>query len=212
MRNKSLPFQARIVILALLGGLPALIVAFSLMGDMDVLPSIRRLIVIVLLGCWGGFAVIVYRETIEPMRSIANLLEALRGGDYAVRGRHARKGDALGDIVLESNRLGATLRSQRFEAIEASALLNKVLAEIDVAVLAFDHDDRIRLANRAAGALLKRFPHALVGLSATEIGLNRLLEGPPVSSESHAFPGHAGRWQVMREVFQIGRASCRERV
>ena len=50
MRNKSLPFQARIVILALLGGLPALIVAFSLMGDMDVLPSIRRLIVIVLLG------------------------------------------------------------------------------------------------------------------------------------------------------------------
>src|SRR5262245_64558224 len=135
------------------------------------------------------------------MRSIANLLEAVRGGDYAIRGRHGRKGDALGDIVLESNRLGATLRAQRFEAVEASALLNKVLAEIDVAVLAFDGDERIRLANRAAGVLLKRHPHALVGLSATELGLDRLLDGPPVSSESHAFPGQAGRWQVMRELF-----------
>ena len=96
----------------------------------------------------------------------------LRGGDYAIRGRHGRKGDALGDIVLESNRLGATLRAQRFEAVEASALLNKVLAEIDVAVLAFDGDDRIRLANRAAGGLLKRYPHALVGLSAKELGLD----------------------------------------
>ena len=38
--------------------------------------------------------------------------------------------------------------------------------------------------------------------SATEIGLDALLEGPPVSSESHAFPGQAGRWQVMREVFR----------
>ena len=93
--------------------------------------------------------------------------------------------------------------------MEASALLNKVLAEIDVAVLAFDGDDRIRLANRAAAALLRRYPHALVGLSAAELGLAGLLEGPPVSSESHAFPGGAGRWQVMREVFHEGGRSFR---
>ncbi|HEY6101281.1 MAG TPA: ATP-binding protein, partial [Anaeromyxobacter sp.] len=132
---------------------------------------------------------------------IANLLEALRGGDYAIRGRHGRKGDALGDIVLESNRLGATLRAQRFEALEASGLLNKVLAEIDVAVFAFDGDNRIRLANRAAGALLRRHPDALIGREAAELGVESLLDGPPVSSESHTFPGRAGRWQVMREVF-----------
>ena len=200
-RRRGPTFQSRILLLTLAGGLPALLTAVVLLRDATIADSVQRLIVVVLVGAWVGFAIAVHKATVEPMRSIANLLEALRGGDYGIRGRHARKGDALGDIVLESNRLGATLRAQRFEAVEASGLLNKVLAEIDVAVLAFDHDDRIRLANRAAGALLKRFPHALVGLSATEIGLNRLLEGPPVSSESHAFPGHAGRWQVMREVF-----------
>jgi nitrogen fixation/metabolism regulation signal transduction histidine kinase len=155
----------------------------------------------VLIGAWVGFAVAVHKATVEPLRSIANLLEALRGGDYAIRGRHGRKGDALGDIVLESNRLGATLRAQRFEALEASSLLNKVLAEVDVAVFAFDGDEKLRLVNRAAGALLRRHPDALIGLSAAQAGLDSLLEGPPVSSESHTFPGRAGRWQVMRETF-----------
>ena len=200
-RRRGVPFQARIVLLTLAGGVPALLTAFLLLRDAPIADSVLRLIVLVLVGAWAGFAVAVHKATVEPLRSIANLLEALRGGDYAIRGRHGRKGDALGDIVLESNRLGATLRAQRFEAIEASALLNKVLAEIDVAVFAFEADERLRLANRAAGALLRRHPDALVGLTAADIGFEKLIEGPPVSSESHTFPGRAGRWQVMREVF-----------
>ena len=164
--------------------------------------SVYRLVVIALLGFWVAFAIVVHRATIEPLRSIANLLEALRGGDYAVRGRHATQGDALGDVVLEVNRLGATLRSQRFEALEASALLNKVLTEIDVAVFAFDGEEHIRLANRAAGELLRRHPDVLLGLTATEAGMGALVDGPRVSSESHNFPGRTGRWQIMRETFR----------
>ena len=201
-RRKGLPFQARIVVLTLAGGLPALMAALVLLRYAPIADSVHRVIVILLLGAWIGFALAVRRAIVEPMRSLANLLEALRGGDYGIRGRHARKGDALGDIVLEANRLGATLRSQRFEALEASALLNKVLAEIDVAVLAFDGEHNIRLANRAAGELLHRHPEALIGLSAAETGCDSLLDGPKVSAEPHAFPGRAGRWQIMRETFR----------
>jgi nitrogen fixation/metabolism regulation signal transduction histidine kinase len=201
MRRRGLPFQARIVLLTLAGGLPALLTAMLLLRNAPIADSVFRLVVVVLIGAWVGCAVAVHGATVDPLRSIANLLEALRGGDYAIRGRHGRKGDALGDIVLESNRLGATLRAQRFEALEASGLLNKVLAEIDVAVFAFDGDNRLRLANRAAGALLRRHPDVLAGLAAAELGVESLLVGPPVSSESHTFPGGAGRWQVMREVF-----------
>ena len=204
MRRRGLPFQARIVVLTLAGGVPALLTAFLLLRDAPIADSVHRLLVVILIGAWAGFAVAVHKATVEPLRSIANLLEALRGGDYAIRGRHGRKGDALGDIVLESNRLGATLRSQRFEAMESSALLNKVLAEVDVAVFAFDGEERLRLVNRAAGALLRRHPDALMGLTATQVGLEDLVEGPPVSSESHTFPGRAGRWQVMRERFHEG--------
>lgn len=201
-RRRNLPFQTRIVLMSLAGGLPATLIALVLLNRADIADSVYRLLVILLLGVWVGFAIAVHRMTIEPLRSIANLLEALRGGDYAVRGRRATKGDALGDVVLEANRLGATLRSQRFAAIEASALLNKVLTEIDVAVFAFDADEHIRLANRAAGELLRRHPDVLLGLTATEAGMGGLVDGPRVSSESHNFPGRTGRWQVMRETFR----------
>jgi nitrogen fixation/metabolism regulation signal transduction histidine kinase len=199
-----IPFQTRLALLTLAGGVPALVLALALLPRLGVPGSIRTLLVVVLLIAWTGFALAVHRITIEPLRSIANLLESLRAGDYAVRGRHARKGDVLGDLVLEANRLGATLRSQRFEALEASALLDKVLAEIDVAVLAFDGDGQVRLANRAAGELLRRRPEALVGLSAAEVGVAELLPGPAESSEAFAFPARSGRWQVMRETFREG--------
>src|SRR5687768_5299665 len=88
--------------------------------------------------------------------------------------------------------------------MESSALLNKVLAEVDVAVFAFDGEERLRLVNRAAGALLRRHPDALMGLTAAQAGLEDVVDGPPVSSESHTFPGRAGRWQVMREQFHEG--------
>jgi len=202
MRRAGPPFQVRIVLMALAGGLPALILALLLLRELPVPDSVHRLIVIVLLAFWIGFALAVHRMTIEPLRSVANLLEALRGGDYAVRGRYAKKGDALGDVVLEANRLGATLRAQRFEALEASALLNKVLTEIDVAVLAFDAEEHIRLANRAAGELLRRHPDVLLGLTAAEAGMGGLVDGARVSSESHNFPGRSGRWQIMRETFR----------
>lgn len=197
-----LSFQRRVVLLALGGGLPALVVAAALLPRLDLPGSLRTLLLVVLVAAWVGCAVAVYRSTVEPLGSIANLLEALRAGDFSLRGRQARKGDAMGDVVLEANRLGATLRAQRFEAIEATALLNKVLAEIDVAVLAFGEDDVIRLANRAAGELLGRRAEVLVGLTAREAGVETLLDGPLVSTLAHAFPARSGRWQVMRESFR----------
>jgi len=202
-------FQRRVVLLSLAGGLPAIVLALLLLPRLGVPGSVQVLLVVVLLAVWLGCAVALFRATVEPLRSIANVLEALRAGDLGIRGRHARKGDALGDVVIEANRLGATLRAQRFEAIEASALLDKVLTEIDVAVLAFDEDGHVRLANRAAGELLRRQPAALVGMTASEAGIPALLDGPPLAAESHVFPGRAGRWQVMRDSFREAGRSFR---
>ena len=86
------------------------------------------------------------------------------------------------------------ISTRQTEAVESTKLLQSVMGAIDVAVFAFDGDEHIRLANRAAAALLRRHPDSLVGLSAVEAGIDSLLEGPPVSSESHTFPGRAGRW------------------
>ncbi|MCU0976762.1 MAG: ATP-binding protein [Steroidobacteraceae bacterium] len=201
---RRLPFQRRVLLLALGGGLPAVAFVIVVLARLDWPASMRLALALVVTGCWIGCAIALSRAIVEPLRSLANLLESLAAGDFSVRGRHPRRGDALGDVVIEANRLATTLRGQRFAALEATALLDKVLAEIEVAVLAFDGEDRIRIANPAAGTLLRRRPEALLGLHAGEAGLAALLAGPACSNELHEFPARAGRWQVQRTVFREG--------
>ncbi len=56
--------------------------------------------------------------------------------------------------MIEVNALVETLRHQRLDALEATTLLRKVMAEIDVAVFTFDEDQRaeIRQPRRRAAA------------------------------------------------------------
>ena len=64
-----------------------------------------------------------------------------------MRGRRTARGDALGDLVGEIKTLGRTLHLQRLKAMEATALLDKLVGAIDVSVLAFDGAHELRLAN-----------------------------------------------------------------
>ena len=77
-------------------------------------------------------------------RSLANMLEALREGDYSMRGRNVDPEDSFGEVMVEVNTLSRTLYDQRLEALEAGALLQKVIADVDIAVFAFDMASRLR--------------------------------------------------------------------
>ena len=58
--------------------------------------------------------------------------------------------------MKEINSLGDTLQRQRSEAVESTALLTSVMGAIDVAVFAFDMDEKLVLANPAAERLLEQ--------------------------------------------------------
>ena len=92
----------------------------------------------VIIGAWLGFAAAARERVSSPLRTLANLLEAMREGDYSIRARGARFEDALGEVMQQVNAMGATLRAQRLGALEATTLLRKVMEEIDVAIFAFD--------------------------------------------------------------------------
>ena len=84
----------------------------------------------------------------------ANLLGALREGDYSIRGTGAQPGSAADLVMQEINALGDTLQRQRTEAVESTKLLQSVMGAIDVAVFAFDMDEQLVLANPAAERLI----------------------------------------------------------
>ena len=110
-------------------------------------------------------------------QTLANLLAAIREGDFSIRGRPADRQDALGAAMAEVNALGATLRCQRLGALEASALLDKVMAEIEVAVFTFDEDHELKFVNRAGARLRAQPAERLLGRQATELDLLDCLTG-----------------------------------
>jgi nitrogen fixation/metabolism regulation signal transduction histidine kinase len=86
--------------------------------------------------------------------------------------------------------------------MEATALLRTVMAKIDVAVFAFDTDERLRLVNRSGERLLAQPAERLLGSSATELGLADCLRGEPTRTLQITSEEGTGRWGVSRSSFR----------
>jgi len=188
----------------LLGGLPALAIALLLLLTGDFTPKVRWTFSALAILSWAGFALAARERVVRPLQVISNLLAALREGDFSIRARGAGAGDALGEVLFEVNTLAETLRRQRLGALEATALLRKVMAEIDVAVFAFDGGERLRLANRTGELLLRQPIERLLGRSAAELGLSEALRPDAPRLLDLAFPGRAGRFEMRRRAFRQG--------
>jgi len=202
-RGRSL--GARLTGLILLAGLPGSVLAVALLAGTG---ASRDLIVpaAVCLCAVMAFAAHLARQHVErPLRTVANLLSAMREGDYSFRARAGRRGEALGEVANELNRLADLLKTQRLGALEATALMRAVLEEIDVAVFAFDAGDRLRLMNRAGERALGRAAEQALGRQAAALGLAEALAGEAPRVVEGLF-GRSERWTVRRgAVRQEGR-------
>ena len=118
-RRKPLAHDVHIFLLALLAGLPGSVTALVLLWGGDASAKVCWTLSVLVLGVYLGAAFTVRERVTRPLQTVANLLAALREGDYSVRGRGARGGDPLGEVYLETNALGDTLREQRLGAMEA---------------------------------------------------------------------------------------------
>lgn len=198
MKRRQLRAQTRIYLLVLLAAGPAWLTAVVFLWFWDTAPAGRISLFILITGTLLIGAVSVLRRVVRPLQSLANMLEALREGDYSMRGRNTDPEDAVGEVMIEVNSLSSTLYDQRLEALEAGVLLQKVIADVDIALFAFDADRGLRLVNRAGAELFGQDRDALRGKSARELGLLEMLVEPSGRIVSHVFPSGAGRWEIRR--------------
>lgn len=192
----------RILAMALAGGFPAVLIALILLWDGAYPARLQWTLTVLIIGFWFGFSHAVRERVVFPLQTLSNLLAALREGDFSIRARGATRDDALGEAMLEVNFLGQILREQRLGALEATALLRTVMAEIEVAIFAFDGDQKLRLVNRAGERLLAQPAERLMGKSAADLSLEDCLGGESPSTLQKSFPGGAGRWEVHRSTFR----------
>ncbi len=205
-KKNRLTHDQHVLLGVFLGGAPAVLVAMYhlwLAGDQQ--PKVQWTLSLLILGFWIGFALSVQNRVVRALQTMANLLSALREGDFSIRARGANRENPMGDVMTEINFLGSILRAQRLGAMEATALLRTVMEEIDVAIFAFDGDGILRLVNRSGQELLASPAEKILGRSAQEIGLGECIQGPATGVLQHTiFPGGTGRWGMRRTQFREG--------
>ena len=203
-RPPRVAYETRLTLLALGAGFPAMATALGILWTEDYSGRVQWTATFFLVVFWLGFAFAVRERLIRPLQTLANLLAALQEGDYSIRARSSRRDDALDEVYREVNTLSTTLQSQRMGALEASALLRAVMAEIDVAVFTFDDEQRLRLVNRAGERLLDQPSERMLGRRSGDLGLEEVLDGGSPRTMQKAFPGGTGRWGVRIGSFREG--------
>jgi two-component system, NtrC family, nitrogen regulation sensor histidine kinase NtrY len=145
----------------------------------------------------------VVRAQIDyPLRTLANLISALREGDYSIWARSSSRQDAMSEVTRELNQLTRALRNRRFGEVEAAALVRSVVEHIDSAIFAFDERWRLRLVNRAGERLLARPAQQLYGRTAGDLGVEAFLTGDDTRTAEVVLPGGHGRFRIRRTTFR----------
>jgi nitrogen fixation/metabolism regulation signal transduction histidine kinase len=138
---------------------------------------------------------------VRPLQTLANVVGALREEDYSFRARLAVPSDALGELSVEVNALADLLAQHHTGAAEATALLQRVVGEVDIPIFAFDPTTALRLVNSAGEKLLQQSSAQLLGKTASDLALQNALSCENETLVPLGFGGEA-RWFVRRSSFR----------
>jgi two-component system nitrogen regulation sensor histidine kinase NtrY len=203
-REPRLSHDRRILLMAFASALPGGAISLIFLWTGDFTPKVQWTLTVLIITFCLGFAFALRERVVLPLQTLSNLLAALGEGDFSIRARGARGGDPLGEVMIEVNALVETLRHQRLDALEATTLLRKVMAEIDVAVFTFDEEQELTFVNRAGARLLSQPSERLLGRRASDLDLADCLRGEAPRVINTAFPGGVGRWEIRRSTFRQG--------
>lgn len=198
-----LPLHNRLLLLTLASGLLPMAVLVHLLMTGDHSPRVILTSLILTVSGWLLFAFAARARATHQLQTLSALLSALREGDFSIRARGARRADPLGEVHAEINLLADTLRENRLEATEATALLRKVMEEMPFAVLALDASGRLALLNPAAATLLGEPEERLLGKPAAAVGLQGILANKDACNFEAKLPGGGGSWCLRRQSFRL---------
>ncbi|OJH38553.1 sensor histidine kinase [Cystobacter ferrugineus] len=207
-RGPWLSYTGRVTLLALASGLPGILIALAFLWKAELDTAAQWSLTLLVLGSWIALVRVLREGLARPLRTLSNLLAALREGDYSVRGRlplaSTLANEPFAALLMEFNVLSDTLREQRLGALETDALLRQVMDEMDVALFAFDSARHLRWLNRAGRQLLGEPITRMLDKSASELGLAECLEGEEPRTLTGLFDGRGGPWELRRREFRQG--------
>jgi two-component system nitrogen regulation sensor histidine kinase NtrY len=201
-KRVRLLYERRVNLFSLFVAIPGLLVSGIFIWLQPWTLESKLALVFAELFVWWLLAMALQEQATRPLQTLANVIAALREEDYSFRARGAATDDALGELSLEVNALADLLADQRIRAIEAAALLRRVVEEIEVPLFTFDPNQILRLVNSAGERLLQQPSVRLLGRSAKEIGLAACMKAESETVVPLPFQGPNARWLVRRSSFR----------
>jgi two-component system, NtrC family, nitrogen regulation sensor histidine kinase NtrY len=201
-RKARLLYEHRISLYSFLVALPGFLVTAILVWLQPWSLQSRLSLIGAELFAWWLLAMALQEQTTRPLQTLANVISSLREEDYSFRARNATPDDALGELSLEVNALADMLSGEKLRSVEATALLQRVVDEIDAPLFTFDPASTLRLVNPAGERLLRQTKTRLLGRSATELGLQACLAADNESLVELSVNGSQARWLLRRSSFR----------
>src|SRR5215469_5163591 len=201
-KRARLLYEHRISLYSFFVALPGLIVATVLTWMQPWTVGSRISLTVAELFAWWLLALALQEQTTRPLQTLANVIGSLRDEDYSFRARNATADDALGELSLEVNALADMLSGQKIRAIEATALLQRVVDEIDAPLFAFDPATELRLVNPAGEHLLRQNRSRMIGRKAADIGLQECLTATNETVVELNVGESQARWLLRRSSFR----------
>jgi two-component system, NtrC family, nitrogen regulation sensor histidine kinase NtrY len=200
--GRKIRYDRFILLLALIIALPSTAIALLLLWTGNFSLELKWTVTIFLSLGWLIGGSVLQTQVIHPLQTLSNMVASLREEDFSFRVRGGNPDDSLTDLIQELNTLADRMQFQKTSALEATALLKKVLMEIDVAVFTFDQQQQLRIVNRAGEQLMGRIAPRILGLTAEQLGLQKFLNERSPQIVEMTFPGKHGRWAVNHTAFR----------
>lgn len=192
----------RIFLWVLASAIPMLVLLGFLFFDEKLTTGMQLLISGISVGWVVIVASIVREKVIHHIRTLSNLIEAIRAEDYSLKSSRTREPGELAELYQQVNALNDKLKESRQSEMELQNILEKIVNQINVAIVACDVDDRISLVNKLASKLLRQSADSLIGSDLSSTPFSQL----PLDKDSqlldYAFPGADGRWQINQQHYR----------
>src|SRR5579864_3297728 len=201
-RRTRLLYEHRINFYSFLVALPCILVSVVLIWVQSWSLESRLALIGLELFVWWLLALALQEQTTRPLQTLSNVIGALREEDYSFRARNAVPEDALGELSLEVNALADTLSDEKIRTIEATALLQRVVDEIDAPLFAFDPGSILRLVNPAGEHLLRQSMARMLGRTAADLNLQKCLIADNESLVELELQESQARWLLRRSSFR----------
>jgi len=201
-KRTRLLYEHRINLYCFLVALPGLLVSIVLVWMQPWSMESRFALIALELFVWWLLALALQEQTTRPLQTLSNVIGALREEDYSFRARNAVAEDSLGELSLEVNALADMLSDEKIRTIEATALLQRVVDEIDAPLFAFDPGSILRLVNPAGEHLLRQSKARMLGRSAEDLNLQKCLVGDNESLVELDLKDTQARWLLRRSSFR----------